>query len=542
MLPSRYWAFAAAIVLTLASAVAMRWVPGAMWGLVIFGALTLVGIGDLLQRKQALRRNFPLLAHFRYGLESIGPEIRQYFIEPDTEETPFSRAQRAIVYQRAKDVLDKRPFGTQLNTYGDDYEWINHSLQPTTIVSPDFRIRVGENRAQPYDASVFNISAMSFGSLSANAILALNAGAKKGGFYHDTGEGSISRYHREHGGDLVWEVASGYFGCRDEQGRFDPERFAKNAADPQVKMIEIKLSQGAKPGQGGILPAAKVSVEIAAARGITPGVECHSPAMHAEFSTPIGLLEFVDRLRTLSGGKPTGFKLAIGHPWEWFAIAKAMKETGLVPDFIVVDGGEGGTGAAPLEFSDHVGAPMREALMLVHNTLVGLDLRSQVRLAAAGKIITAFDIARTLALGADWCNAARGFMFALGCIQSQSCHTDRCPTGVATQDPHRQAALDPLDKATRVHNFHRNTLLALKELLAAAGLTHPAQLGPEHIIRRVSSTEVRSLATLHRFVRQGALLDGMPDHAVFQVFWERARADSFAPPPEAAAMLASKLR
>ena len=544
-LPSRYWLFAGCIVALVVSALVLSLHPstGAMWSVGIFAVLVLVGIVDLVQKKHTLRRNFPLLAHFRYGLESIGPEMRQYFIESDTAENPFSRAQRAVVYQRAKDVLDKRPFGTQLDVYGDDYEWINHSLQPAVIASPDFRVRVGEQRALPYDASVFNISAMSFGSLSANAILALNAGAKKGGFYHDTGEGSISRYHREPGGDLVWEIGSGYFGCRGADGRFDADRFAKNAIDPQVKMIEIKLSQGAKPGHGGILPAAKVSVEIAAARGIVPFVECDSPAAHPEFSTPVGLLEFVDRLRTLSGGKPTGFKLAIGHPWEWFAIAKAMKATGITPDFIVVDGGEGGTGAAPLEFTNHVGAPMREALMLVHNTLVGLDLRSQVRVAAAGKIVTAFDIARTLALGADWCNAGRGYMFALGCIQSMSCHTDKCPTGVATQDPHRQAGLDPTDKAERVHNFHRNTLLALKELLAAAGLTHPAQIGPEHIIRRVSSTEVRSLATLHRFVPPGALLDGgLPEHAVFQVFWNRARPDSFAPPPEAAAMLATKLR
>src|SRR5688500_9993853 len=544
-LPSRYWVFAGAVVAFVASALlfALHGGTGWTWATAIFGVLTGIGLADLLQRKQTLRRNFPLLAHFRYALESVGPEIRQYFIETDTEENPFSRVQRAIVYQRSKDVLDKRPFGTQLNVYGDDYEWINHSLQPATIASADFRIRVGEGRALPYDASVFNISAMSFGSLSANAIRALNAGAKKGGFYHDTGEGSISRYHRENGGDLVWEIGSGYFGCRGDDGRFDADRFTANAAGPQVRMIELKLSQGAKPGQGGILPGAKVSVEIAAARGVTPFVECHSPAMHSAFSTPVALLEFIERLRPLSGGKPTGFKLAIGHPWEWFAIAKAMQTTGIVPDFIVVDGGEGGTGAAPLEFTNHVGAPMREALMLVHNTLVGLDLRSRVRVAAAGKIVTGFDIARALALGADWCNAARGFMFALGCIQSQSCHTDHCPTGIATQDPHRQAGLDPTDRAAREVNFHGTAVLACKEVCAAAGLTPPSQLGQEHIIRRVSSTEVRSLATLHHFVEPGALLDGgKPPHAVFQMFWDRARPDSFAPPPEAAAMLATKLR
>ena len=542
MLPSRYWPFAAVLMLTVFFGWATAWLPGAGWGLAAFGTLSLLGVWDLVQRKQALRRNFPLTSRFRYLLESIGPEIRQYFIESDTVELPFSRQQRAIVYQRSKDVLDKRPFGTQRDVYSDKYEWMNHSLQPTTLDSHDFRITIGAGRAQPYSASVFNISAMSFGSLSANAILALNRGAKTGGFYHDTGEGSISRHHRVHGGDLVWEIGSGYFGCRTPDGRFDPEKFAANARDPQVKMIELKLSQGAKPGQGGILPAAKVSAEIAEARGVPEGVECHSPASHSAFSTPIELLQFVDRLRELSGGKPTGFKLAIGHPWEWFAIAKAMHQTGLLPDFIVVDGGEGGTGAAPLEFTDHVGAPMREALLLVHNTLVGLNLRSSVRVGAAGKIVTAFDMARTLALGADWCNSARGFMFSLGCIQSQSCHTDRCPTGVATQDPARQAALDPGDKATRVANFHRNTLMALRDLLAAAGLQHPAELGPEHIIRRVSSTEVRSLAKLHHFVPPGQLLEAVPQHAVFEVFWNQARAESFTAPASAREMLASKLQ
>ncbi|HLS83384.1 MAG TPA: FMN-binding glutamate synthase family protein [Arenimonas sp.] len=542
MLPSRYWPFAACLLLTVAFAVALYWTPLAGWGVAVFGLLSLVGVIDLVQRRQAVRRNYPVSAHFRYGLESIGPEIRQYFIESDTDERPFSRQQRAIVYQRAKDVLDKRPFGTQHDVYGNNYEWINHSLRPVKIESADFRVLVGEDRQQPYSASVFNISAMSFGSLSANAIRALNEGARRGGFYHDTGEGSISAYHRENGGDLVWEIGSGYFGCRDGDGRFDPERFQRNAADPQVKMIELKLSQGAKPGQGGILPAAKVSPEISEARGVPMGQDCISPAAHSAFDTPIGLLEFIQRLRELSGGKPTGFKLAIGHPWEWFSIAKAMHETGILPDFIVVDGAEGGTGAAPLEFTNHVGAPMREALMLVHNTLVGLDLRGRVKVAAAGKVVTAFDIARAMALGADWCNAARGFMFALGCIQSQSCHTGLCPTGVATQDRRRQAALDPADKATRVHNFHRNTVEALRELLAAAGLEHPRQLGPEHIIRRVSSTEVRSLAKLHRFVPQGQLLEAVPEHPVFQVFWDSARADRFAPPPEAAAMMATKLR
>ncbi len=527
---SRYAALFASFALTILCAMAVAFL-GPVWimGVALFGGFAALGLWDLSQTRSTLRRNYPILAHFRYGLESIGPEMRQYFIESDTAEVPYSRQQRALIYQRAKSVNDTRPFGTQQDVYGSEYEWINHSMMPTAIPSDDFRIRIGAQSAQPYDASVFNISAMSFGSLSANAIRALNDGARRGGFYHDTGEGSISPYHREHGGDLVWEIGSGYFGCRDDDGGFSEERFAANARDPQVKMIELKLSQGAKPGHGGVLPAAKVSAEISATRGVRQGVDCVSPARHSAFSTPVGLLEFIARMRELSGGKPVGFKLAIGHPWEWFAIAKAMHETGILPDFIVVDGAEGGTGAAPAEFIDHVGVPMHEALMLVHNTLVGLNLRDRIRIGAAGRIASAFDIARTLAMGADWCNAARGFMFALGCIQAQSCHTDRCPTGIATQDPSRWRKLDVPDKATRVHQFHRNTLKALREMLCAAGLEHPSELGPEHILRRVSPFEVRSLGALYSFIAPGALLDGTADHAVFREYWSQSRSDAFAP-------------
>lgn len=543
LLPERLWGFATCIVLLAFSCAAMYWLDfDWIYAVAVFGGLVLLGLYDVLQRRHAVSRNYPVLAHFRYFLESIGPEIRQYFIEPDNQETPFSRLQRALVYQRAKNVLDKRPFGTQLDVYADDYEWLNHSLVPTVLKSHDFRISIGEGRAKPYSASVFNISAMSFGALSANAIRALNLGARRGGFYHDTGEGSISRYHRECGGDLVWEIGSGYFGCRDADGKFNEQKFVENACTEQVRMIEVKLSQGAKPGHGGVLPAAKVSPEIAAARGVPMGQDCISPSRHSAFATPIELLQFVEKLRNLSGGKPTGFKLAIGHPWEFFGIAKAMVETKILPDFIVVDGGEGGTGAAPLEFTDHVGAPLREALLLVHNTLVGLNLRQHIRIGAAGKIVTAFDMVRTLALGADWCNAARGYMFALGCIQSLSCHTDRCPTGVTTQNPGRQKALVPEDKATRVYQFHENTMIAFKELLAAAGLNHPDELGPEHIIRRVSATEVRSLATLHRFMKPGELLAGeLPEHPAWRVFWNEARADSFIPPPQVRALRGTKV-
>jgi glutamate synthase domain-containing protein 2 len=539
---SRYLPYVASVALTLLSAWMSLRHPQWCWPLGIFGALALLGTWDLLQRRTTLRRNYPIIAHLRYFLESIGPEIRQYFIQADTDEVPFSRQQRAQVCHPPQKVVDVVPFGTERDVYGPHYEWINHSLLPTSIPSHDFRLRIGPGTTQPYDASIFNISAMSFGSLSASAIRALNAGAKRGNFYHDTGEGSISPYHRENGGDLVWEIGSGYFGCREQDGRFSEERFVANARDPQVRMIEVKLSQGAKPGHGGVLPGPKVSAEIAATRGVPEGLDCISPSRHSAFSTPVGLLEFVARLRGLSGGKPTGFKLAIGHPWEWFAVAKAMQETGILPDFIVVDGAEGGTGASPAEFIDHVGVPMHEALMLVHNTLVGIGLRDRIRLGAAGKITSAFDIARTMAMGADWCNAGRGFMFALGCIQSLSCHTDRCPTGIATQDPKRWRKLDTADKATRVFQFHDNTVKALRDLLCAAGLEHPRQLGPEHILRRVSQTEVRSLAALYRFLDPGELLERMPEHAVFRSFWSAARSDSFVAPDRVLAMREAKSR
>ena len=506
----------------------------------VAGALSLLGTWDLLQRRSTLRRNYPVLAHFRYGLESIGPEIRQYFIQADVDKVPYSREQRALIYQRSKAVQDTVPFGSELDAYGVDYEWINHSMAPAEREDHDYRLAIGERCAQPYEASVFNISAMSFGSLSANAIRALNEGARRGRFYHDTGEGSLSRYHREHGGDVVWEIGSGYFGCRTDEGRFDPAKFAQVAAEPQVRMVELKLSQGAKPGHGGVLPAAKVTREIAQTRGVPLGRDCVSPARHSVFDTPVGLLEFVARMRELSGGKPAGFKLAIGHPWEWFGIAKAMHETGLLPDFIVVDGAEGGTGAAPAEFIDHVGVPMTEGLLLVHNTLVGLGLRDKVKVGAAGRIASAFDIARTIALGADWCNAARGFMFALGCIQSQSCHTDRCPTGVATQNPGRWRRLDVPDKATRVHQYHQNTLKALRDLLCAAGLDHPVQLGPEHILRRVSPTEIRSFASIYPYLHPGELLERVPDHAVFREFWKISRSDSFAAPDRVGSLRVAK--
>lgn len=528
MFSRRYFAlWACTALLAIVAALAARHQISVYW-LAIPVLLVLRGLHDLTQVSHSILRNYPLWGNFRFIFEFIRPEIRQYFVESDTDEKPFSRQQRSIVYQRAKNDVDSRPFGTELDVKATDHEWISHSLAPTKLDHDDFRIVVGPGRAQPYSLSLFNISAMSFGSMSANAIRALNLGAKKGGFAHDTGEGSVSAYHREHGGDIIWEVASGYFGCRRDDGHFDPEKFAAQAQSPQIKMIEIKLSQGAKPGHGGVLPSAKITAEIAATRGVPMGQDCISPASHSEFSTPRGLLEFVERLRTLSGGKPTGFKLCIGHPWEFFGIAKAMLDTGILPDFIVVDGAEGGTGAAPLEFTDHVGVPLQEGLLLVHNTLVGLNLRDKIKLGASGKIITAFDMARILAIGADWVNAARGFMFALGCVQAQTCHTGRCPTGVTTQDPIRQRALVVPDKSDRVASFHRNTLHALKELIQAAGLHDPSELRAHHIVRRVSSYEVRLMSDLLKYLEPGDLLTGNYRYQLYEKWWPLARSDSFA--------------
>ena len=527
--PVRYSAFVVVVLGFIFSS--FYFIATGQWGLAVwlFGVLIVVGVRDVQQKRHAILRNYPIIGHLRFLLEFIRPEIRQYFIEGDAEAVPFSRAQRSLVYARAKGESDKRPFGTQLDVRAPGYEWINHSVAPSHIANHDFRVRVGGyDGTQAYDISLFNVSAMSFGALSANAIMSLNLGAKMGGFAHDTGEGSISRHHRTHGGDLIWEIGSGYFGCRTEEGHFSDEKFVANATDPQVKMIEIKLSQGAKPGHGGVLPGPKVTEEIAEARGVKVGEDCVSPAAHSSFSTPLELMAFIRKLRQLSGGKPVGFKLCIGHPWEWFAMVKAMIETGTAPDFIVVDGAEGGTGAAPLEFSDHMGMPMLEGLRLVHNTLVGVGLRDRIRLGASGKIISGFDVARTLALGADWCNSARGFMFALGCIQAQTCHTGNCPTGVTTQDPQRQMALVVPSKAERVKNFHHLTLESLQELMQSAGIHSPSELKLHHIERRISEFETHPLSELMPTVAPGSLMTQVKDAPeVFQRYWHRASASSF---------------
>jgi glutamate synthase domain-containing protein 2 len=544
MLPftARFILVTLSVIVTVASAAAMALAPSwwavAMSPLIVGGGLTLLGLRDLFQTRHAILRNYPIAAHLRFLFEGVRPEIRQYFFEDDNDGAPFSRNKRAIVYQRSKGQLDKRPFGTQYDVYQPPFEWLTHSIAPRPVAREGFRITIGGPACtQPYSASVFNISAMSYGALSANAIRSLNKGAKAGGFAHDTGEGGFSPYHQEHGGDVIWEIGSGYFGARNPDGSFSAERFAETAVNPQIKMIEIKLSQGAKPGHGGVLPGPKVTAEIAHIRGVTAGEDCVSPARHSAFSTPIEMLHFIAELRRLSGGKPVGFKLCIGHPWEFLALVKAMIETGIRPDFIVVDGKEGGTGAAPLEFLDHLGMPMRDGLSFIHSALIGANLRQEIRIGAAGKIISGFDIARAMALGADWCNAARGFMFAVGCIQAQSCHTGECPTGVATQDPMRQRAVVVADKSVRVANFHRETIAALAEIIAAAGLDHPQQLKGDLILRRAAPDRVVTLAELYPVLMPGELLTGTSDPR-FKDAWARARADSFAPLPSLFAVAA----
>jgi glutamate synthase domain-containing protein 2 len=544
MLPleTRYLPLTLVSGLALVLALLTLWLPEWRWFLAIplvtSVAVAALGARDLFQLRHAILRNYPLTAHLRFIMEKIRPEMRQYFFETDKDGTPFSRDKRAIVYQRAKSELDKRPFGTQYDVYRTEYEWLHHSMAPRPVSDAQFRLLVGgADCTQPYSASVFNISAMSYGSLSANAVLALNKGAKLGGFAHDTGEGGFSPYHQEHGGDIIWEIGSGYFSARNRDGTFSPERFAEVAANPQIKMIELKLSQGAKPGHGGVLPAAKITPEIARIRGIAMGEDCVSPAFHSAFSTPLEMMHFIARLRTLSGGKPTGFKLCIGHPWEFLAVVKAMLATGITPDFIVIDGKEGGTGAAPLEFMDHMGMPLRDGLTFAHSALVGAGLKDRIAVGASGKIVTAFDIARAMALGADWCNSARGFMFAVGCIQAQTCHTGRCPTGVTSQDPNRSRAIVVPDKAMRVANFHRETLATLAELVAAAGLDHPRDLHPHHFMRRAAPDRVVSFAEMHRSLQPGELLAGT-DHPQFRHAWAIARAESFLAEPVTVAMAA----
>ncbi len=487
--------------------------PITIWMWLVVGPLIVLGFYDYFQTQHAILRNFPVLGHMRYLLETIRPEIFQYFIESDTDGVPFDREQRSVVYQRAKDVRDTVPFGTKEDVYDVGYEWVNHSLAPKHHEPTDMRVSVGgPDCTKPYSASMLNISAMSFGALSRNAILALSRGAQLGDFAHNTGEGGISPYHLEGGGDLIWQIGTGYFGCRTDDGAFNPELFQEKADQKSVKMIEIKLSQGAKPGHGGILPAAKVTREIAKIRHVPEGKDVISPPGHTAFTTPIGLLEFVARLRELSGGKPIGFKLCVGKRREFLAICKAMVQTGIAPDFVVVDGGEGGTGAAPLEFSNHIGAPLVEGLVFVHNALVGYGVRSKLRILASGRVTSGFGMVKRLALGADACYSARGMMMSLGCIQALQCNSNHCPVGVATQNTNLMAGLVPEDKYVRVANFHRNTIESLSEILGAMGLDHPNDLRPWHLIRRISRTEIRHFGEIHEYLEEGALLEApLPD-------------------------------
>ena len=449
----------------------------------ILAGLFLLGVYDVIQKKHAILRNFPLVGHFRYLLESISPEIQQYFIENNTDGRPFNRNLRSLAYRRAKNVSDTHPFGTQRDLNQENYMALRHSIYAVSPNDIEPRIKIGgESCLQPYDSSIFNISAMSFGSLSANAIIALNNGAKKGNFYHNTGEGGISSHHRQ-GGDLVWQIGTGYFGCRDADGNFDAVKFSEKAAWPEVKMIEIKLSQGAKPGHGGVLPGVKNTAEIAEIRGVKEGTTILSPPSHSAFRNEDQLVDFIGKLRDLSGGKPIGFKLCVGRTEEFKALCKAMISKQIFPDFITIDGAEGGTGAAPLEFSDSVGLPLEPSLIYVRGTLENLGIRDKIRIIASGKALSAFSILKYIALGADCCNSARGFMFSLGCIQALRCNTNDCPTGVATQKAALAKGLVVTDKAERVYNFHKNTIHAVKELLGASGHYHTSELTINDLVR-----------------------------------------------------------
>lgn len=518
---------AGAVLANLVIAVTAFWWPPVLWFYLFVGPTSAIMIWDLVQGRHTILRNYPVIGHLRYMVEDLRHQFRQYLIESDSDGAPFTHAQRGVVYQRAKEESDVLPFGTLKNVYAEGYEWFEHSAKPCERLDEEPRVKIGNDQCeQPYSASRLNISALSFGSISSNAVQALNKGAKIGGFFHDTGEGGISRHHREHGGDLVWEVGTAYFGCRDDDGNFDPDQFRDNARSDQVRMTELKLSQGAKPGGGGVLPGGKVDAEIAEARGVPQGETVVSPAAHSTFSTPVEMMEFLQEMRELSGGKPVGFKLCIGKETQLMAMVKAMRETGIVPDFITVDGGEGGTGAAQPELSDSVGTPLTEGLVLVRNALTGAGLRDRVRIIVSGKVIHGIDIAVRIAQGADLCNSARGMLFALGCIQARRCHTNRCPTGITTNEPWRVSGLHVEDKAQRVANYHAHTINHFLTVLSACGLSDPSELCPDLVNRRVSHHEVRNYAQLFPQAPPGSLLEGeAPDF--YQRHWDAADPQRF---------------
>lgn len=506
----------AIVALGIVAALSYFWI-NALWAMVIIGPVILIGIMDMLQQKQTIRRNFPVIGNLRYLLENIRPEIMQYFVETDLEGRPINRIFRTLIYERAKKVNDTTPFGTQLNVYETGYEWMSHSIYANRIQDLDKDPRTvvgGKDCKQPYSASLLNISAMSYGSLSKNAILALNGGAKLGNFAHNTGEGGISPYHLKYGGDLIWQIGTGYFGCRNDEGNFDAALFKLNSNLPSVKMIEIKFSQGAKPGHGGILPAKKNTLEIAKIRNVKKGTSVLSPPSHSAFSNPVELCHFIKQLRALSNGKPIGFKLCIGIKSEFIELCKAFIKTGIMPDFITVDGGEGGTGAAPVEFANSVGVPLREGLAFVHDTLIGFNIRKDIKIIASGKIFMGFHMARVLALGADLCNSARAMMLALGCIQAKECHSNTCPTGVATQNKHLIKGLVVEDKIPRVKNFHDATVHSLVEMLAATGVKDANLLNRTHIYRRTEMDETKRYDEIYPLPETGCLLneDTIPEY------------------------------
>ncbi len=509
------------------TALAWFWWTGFWYILAAFAIPVVIGCYDMVQTKHSLMRNFPFLGRMRWLMESLRPKLYQYFIESDLDGRPINRLDRSTIYQRAKQETDTMPFGTQLDVYAEGYEWMSHSIAPKDFhrLNHHPKIKVGNAACrQPYDLSVLNVSAMSFGSLSPNAIMALNGGAKLGGFAHNTGEGGISPYHLKMGGDIIWQIGTGYFGARDKAGNFNTAAFRQNALRPEVKMIELKLSQGAKPGHGGILPGKKNTPEIAAIRLVEPGTTVYSPPYHSAFSTPTELVQFIGVLRKESDGKPVGFKLCVGRKNEFIAICKAMTALDVYPDFITVDGGEGGTGAAPQEFSNYVGAPLMDGLAFVQNILVGFGIRQHIRIIASGKVLSGFHLVRALALGADACNSARAMMMALGCIQALVCNTNQCPTGVATQDPALSQGLVVEDKAKRVFNYHEDTVKTFVELMGAAGIDDPAQLTRSHIYRRVFMNEVRTFEDIFPSCTHGCMVNGnIPER--YRDDFEKAFAD-----------------
>ncbi|MCX8955016.1 FMN-binding glutamate synthase family protein [Ruegeria sp. NA] len=526
MIVRRIFFFLSCVCLPLVLILGFFW-SHALWLLLFLVPYAIIGLYDVLTTRHNVLNNYPVLGHFRYMLEFVSPEIRQYFVETNESGRPFNRIVRGLVYSRAKGQVDTQAFGTQYDITETGYHRANHSLAPKHVDKSEERIMLGGPQCtQPYSASRLNVSAMSFGALSANAIRALNGGAKDGGFAHNTGEGGLSPHHLAEGGDIIWQIGTGYFGCRTPAGGFDKDKFAEKAGRDVVKAIEIKLSQGAKPAHGGVLPAAKVDAEIAEIRGVPEHQDVISPPTHSAFDGPTGLMHFVQHLREMSGGKPVGFKLCIGKPSEFMAICKAMLETGILPDFITIDGAEGGTGAAPVEFTNRLGMPLNEALIFVSNCLRGVGVRDKIRIICSGKVATGYDMVEKLALGADMCNSARAMMFAVGCIQALHCNTNRCPSGVATQDPIRGRAVNVPQKRRRVHRYHDATLESFRELLGAMGKEKASELHPRDILRRTADEHERTYAELYIYLEDGALLkDDIPEE--FADDWNRASAAQF---------------